>query len=331
MKASAVAALAGGQLVGADVEVSGVAPLDEAGPTQVAFADGRMPDRCAAGLLLVRDAAPDRSCVVLADPKLGFIRLLAAWFPEVEGLWPVRGADGAPRAAGSGARAGATIHPGAWVDPSAELGQGAVVHAGAWVGADCQIGAGSVIYPTAVLYPGTVVGRDCRIHAGAVLGADGFGFHPSPTGPLKVPQVGRVVLGDGVEVGANSCVDRAFLGETRLGAATKLDNLVQIGHNCQVGRGVVMAGQAGLSGSVSVGDGVQVGGQVGIADHAQVGAGALLAAQSGIHGSVAAGQAVFGSPAMPLRQARRVFALLRRLPELYADIDDLRRGRAPRG
>ena len=224
----------------------------------------------------------------------------------------------------------ATIHPGAWVDPSAELGAGAVVHAGAWVGASCQIGAGTVIYPTAVLYPGTVVGRDCRIHAGAVLGADGFGFHPGPSGPLKVPQVGRVVLGDGVEVGANSCVDRAFLGETRLGAATKLDNLVQIGHNCQVGRGVVMAGQAGLSGSVTVGDGVQVGGQVGIADHAQVGAGALLAAQSGIHGTVAAGQAVFGSPAMPLRQARRVFALLRRLPEIYADLDDLRRGRPPR-
>jgi UDP-3-O-[3-hydroxymyristoyl] glucosamine N-acyltransferase len=326
-----IAALLGGRFVGEEVEVRGVAPLEGAGPGQVAFAEGRVPEGCAAGLLLARAPVEGRPTVVLDDPKRGFLALLRAWFPEVEGFWPVRGEDGAPEPLPAGAQRGAVVHPGAFVHPSAQLGEGAVVHPGAYVGAGCAVGAGTVVYPHAVLYPGTVVGRGCRIHAGAVLGADGFGFHPGARGPEKVPQVGRVVLGDEVEVGANSTVDRAFLSTTRLGDRTKLDNLVQIGHNCQVGRGVVFAGQAGLSGSVTVGDGVQVGGQVGIADHAAVGAGALLAAQSGIHGRVAAGEAVFGSPAMPMRQARRVFALLRRLPALFAEVEALRRAARPQG
>ena len=291
--ASEVAALVGGRLVGEDREFAGVAPVERAGEEDLAYATGALG---AAGVLLVSEAVEGRCCVVVDDPKLAFIAVLRTLFPEA-------------RAPG--------VHPGAFVDSTAALGPEVVVYPGAYVGPGCEVGARTVIFPNAVLYPGTIVGADCRIHAGAVLGADGFSYHPTPQGLVKVPQVGRVRIGDGVEVGANSCIDRAFLDETVVGSGSKLDNLVQVGHNCSLGRDVILAGQAGLSGSVTLGDGVVLGGQVGVADHAVVGAGARVGAQSGVSGSLAAGGTYLGTPAWPIRETRRVWALLRRLPELW--------------
>jgi len=157
------------------------------------------------------------------------------------------------------------------------------------------------------------VGAHCRIHAGAVLGADGFRYAAGPDGPERVPQVGRLVLEDHVEVGANTCIDRAGLGETRIGRGSKLDNLVQIGHNCVLEPAVVVAGQAGLAGSVRVGAGSQVGGQAGIADHRTLGRGVRVGAQSGVTQDVVDGETVMGTPAMPARQVRRLWASWRRL------------------
>ena len=330
--AARVAELVAGRLVLPDGEaplvegplVEGVAELPHAGPADLAYAEGRLPGSCAAGLLLVAEARAGRACVVVADPKLAMIAVLEAAFPEEALAWTDSDAVSPGRARGL-VHPTARVHPDATVHPSARLAAGVRVHAGARVGAEVEVGEDSVIFENAVLYPRTLLGRRCRIHAGAVLGADGFSYHPTPAGPRKVPQVGRVRLGDEVEVGAGTCIDRAFLGETVVGSRSKLDNLVQIGHNSRLGRGVVVAGQAGLSGSVTVGDGVLLGGQVGVADHAWVGAGARVAARSGLHGRVAPGARLFGAPAMPLRVARRVVALLPRLPELWRRVRDLER------
>jgi len=320
--AAELAVLVGGRLVGPDRSFSGVGPLQGATATELAFAEGAVPAGCQAGVLLVRQAVEGRSCVVVAAPKAAFITVLGRLFPEEEGLLRQ------PRGAGAGEGATwveAVVHAGATVDGTARLGVGAVVHAGAFVGAHCQIGAGTVLYPNVVLYPGTVVGARCRIHAGAVLGADGFSYEPGPRGPVKVPQVGRVVVGDDVEIGPNSVVDRAFLDQTRLGDGAKLDALVMVAHNCQVGRGAVLAAQVGLAGSVRVGEGAMVGGQAGVADHRSIGDGAMVAAQSGVGRDVPPGEVVLGSPAIPMRMARRVNAVLHRLPALLERLRALER------
>jgi len=150
-----------------------------------------------------------------------------------------------------------------------------------------------------------------------VLGSDGFSFHPTKDGPVKVPQVGRVVVGENVELGANCCVDRAFLGETVVGPGSKLDNLVHLGHNAHLGRHVIIAAATALSGSVRVGDGAILGGQVGVVEHRTIGPGAMVGAQSGVGRDVPAGEAVLGTPAEPAAKMRRIYAALKYLPEMF--------------
>ncbi|RME24184.1 MAG: UDP-3-O-(3-hydroxymyristoyl)glucosamine N-acyltransferase [Deltaproteobacteria bacterium] len=322
--AAELARLVGGTLHGADRSVSGVGPLEGAGPHEVAYATGQVPDDCRAGVLLVRQPVPGRSCVVVDHPKLAFIRLLRHLFPETDGLVE-RPRGGRDSDDGPATWVDAKVHPTACVHPTARLSAGVVVHAGAWVGAGCVVGADSVLFPHVVLYPGTEVGRRCRIHAGAVLGADGFSYEPGADGLVKVPQVGRVIVGDDVEIGPNTVVDRAFLEATEIGDGSKLDALVMVGHNCRIGRHAVLAGQAGLAGSVTIGDGAVLAGQAGIVDHRRVGAGARVGAQAGVHRDVPPGESVLGSPAMPVRLAMRVMAVLPRLPEVVARVRRLER------
>lgn len=283
--AAAVAALTGGALVGPDRPVAAVAPLDRAGPDALAFHERGDPG--AAGVLLSRSALPGRSCVVVPDPLAALVAVLDALLPP-------------PDWAGS-----AQVHP------------TAVVHAGVVIAAGCVVGPGTVLYPHVVLYPGTRVGARCRIHAGSVLGADGFRYHPTARGPLKVPHVGGVEIGDEVELGALCTVDRGFLDDTRIGAGCKLDDQVHVGHNCELGRFVIVAAQTGISGSCRIGDGVLVGGQVGLADHTEVGPGARIGAQSGVHGRIPAGETWLGTPALPIATMRRVYALTRDLPAMW--------------
>lgn len=315
MTAAQVAALLGGRLVGPDRSISGVGPLESAERHELAFAEGKVPKGSKAGVLLVREAIEGRTCVVVTSPARSFAMLLGHLFPEVDGmLEQPRGVDVDRPAPSTWAET--FVHPTATVHASAILGVATSVHAGAWVGAWCQIGAGTVLYPNVVLYPGTIIGDRCRIHAGAVIGADGFRYQAGPRGPEKVPQVGRVIVGDDVEIGPNCVVDRAFLDATRIGNGTKLDGLVMVGHNVQIGRGAVLAAQVGLAGGVKVGDGAMLGGQAGVAEHREIGAGAMVAGQSGVGRDVPAGEAVLGSPAMSLRVARRVYAVLPKLPDL---------------
>ena len=307
MQAAALAALVDGALHGPDRSFSGVAPLSGAGPEHASFALRAPTAPCTAGVLLIASPLPGHTCVVVADPKLAFITLLQHLFPEAH----------TPG-----------IHPGAFVHPTAILGEGVTAYPGVWIGPGCQVGAHTILFPNAVLYPGTVVGERCRIHAGVVLGADGFSYHPTAAGAVKVPQVGHVELGDDVEIGPNSTVDRAFLEKTVLGDGVKLDNLVHVGHNSQLGRGVIAAAQAGISGSCEIGDGCLLGGQVGVADHAVIGAGAQLGARAAAHGRLEGGQAYLGVPAMPIRLARRVMATSRRLPQMWRMLQKYERDRA---
>lgn len=291
--AAAVAELVSGVLHGPDVRLAGVAPLDDAGPDDVSFADGdRSPDS-GAGLVLARVPRVSGSTVVVADPLTAMAALLVDRFHEYRP---------APHTAG--------IHPDAQVHPRA------VVHPGVVVGPDVIVEADTVLFPNVVLYPRTRVGARVRIHAGAVIGADGFRYHAGAQGLVKVPHVGGVRIEDDVEIGANSCIDRGMLGDTLIGRGAKIDNLVQIGHNCVVGPYAILVSQVGLSGSVTVGAGAVLAGQVGVKDHVLIGAGARLGARSAVHGDVPAGETWLGEPARPVKEAMRVYAALRYLPEL---------------
>jgi UDP-3-O-[3-hydroxymyristoyl] glucosamine N-acyltransferase len=238
------------------------------------------------------------------------------------------------------------VHPDATVDATAVLGGGVTIGPGCFVGAGAHVGAGTKLYPNVtvldetrigancILWPGVVIRERCRIGNGVILhpqvsiGADGFGYRPSADGRglVKIPHIGTVVLGDGVEIGANSCVDRGKFSATSIGAGTKIDNLVQVGHNCRIGRCCVIAACTGVAGSVTMGDGVMVGGCVAIKDHLTIGSGARIGGGSGVMADVAAGQTVAGAPATDSRQALRQWAALRKLPDL---LRDQQKGRAP--
>ena len=211
---------------------------------------------------------------------------------------------------------GARVYPFAFVDDGAHIGKGAVIMSHVFIGKDAKIGEGVLIYPGAVVYPGVVIEKDSIIHAGAVLGADGFGYVEFQGQRTKIPQVGKVRIEEKVEIGANTCIDRATMGTTVVGEGTKLDNLVQIGHNVKIGKHCAFAAQVGISGSVRIGDRVLMGGQAGVADHAFIGSDSMIGAKSGIAGRVPKGSIVMGSPALPHRVFKRVQGALTKLPEM---------------
>ena len=180
-----------------------------------------------------------------------------------------------------------------------------------------------MIYPQVTLYHGVQVGACCIIHAGAVLGSDGFGFAPESDGYHKIPQLGSVLVEDDVEIGANTCIDRAVMDNTVIRRGVKLDNLIQIAHNCEVGEHTVMASQVGLAGSSAVGKWCRFGGQVGIGGHLTIGDRVEMAGQTGVLGNVASGTALMGSPGMPLREAMRSFVIQPKLPDMYRRLQAL--------
>jgi len=210
----------------------------------------------------------------------------------------------------------AEVGPQAFVAAEAEVHSGAIVGAGAFVGEGAIIGEGTRILPRAIVMHGCQIGCRCRIGPGAVIGYDGFKTERLGGHHVSIPQVGIVVLEDDVEIGAGSCIDRASFHETRIGARTKIDNLVQIGHNVTIGPDCLICSQAGIAGSTTVGAWCMMGGQVGVADHVKIESGTILMAQSGVPSALGPG-VFFGSPAMPARQAQRVQALLPRLPEMH--------------
>lgn len=317
-----LAELSGARMApGADpaAEFSDVAALDSAGPSSVSFLDNRKyldafrASRAGACVVAaaVADKAPAGMALLISpDPYRSYAHIAQAFYP-------VRAPE--PWQA-----------PTAWIDPSAKLGEGCRFEPGAVVGARAEIGARCRIGANAVIGDGVVIGDDCiiganatlshtilgqrvNIYPGARIGQDGFGFAMGPQGHLKVPQLGRVRIGDNVEVGANSTIDRGAGPDTVIGDGCMIDNLVQIGHNVQLGRGCVIVAQVGISGSTQLGDFVAAGGQAGIAGHLRIGSGARIAAQSGIMRDVGAGETVGGTPAVPMTEWLRQVAVLGKL------------------
>ena len=217
------------------------------------------------------------------------------------------------------------IAPFACVGDNAEIGDNTSLHPHATVGSGAKVGHDCILYPNVTVYHDCRVGNHCILHAGSVVGADGFGFAPSPEGYEKIPQIGIVVLEDHVEIGANTCIDRATMGATIIRKGVKLDNLIQIAHNVEVGSHTVMASQVGIAGSTKVGEWCMFGGQVGVAGHIKVGNKVNMGAQSGVHSSIKDGEALIGTPPMPLKGYFKSSAVFRKLPEMYLELNSLKK------
>ncbi|WP_295888411.1 UDP-3-O-(3-hydroxymyristoyl)glucosamine N-acyltransferase [uncultured Thiohalocapsa sp.] len=302
------------------VAISGVADIAAARPTELCFAeDGAQADAVArsAALVVVVPAAfpdlPDKALIRCAAPRRAFFAAAALFLAPP----PVPGIDrGAHVHASAALGEDVSIGPGAVIGADAVIGARCIIAGGAQIGADVQIGDDCIIEPNVTVMHGSRIGRRCMLRAGAVIGSDGFGFDWDGECHRKVPQVGRVVLEDDVDIGCNSCVDRATLGETRVRRGTKVDNLVQIAHNTDIGEHVILVSQSGVAGSSRLGTGVVVAGQVAVSDHVTVGAGARIGGQSGVTKDVPAGATVFGTPARDMKQTLRELGALAQLPEL---------------
>lgn len=332
-----IARAVGGALEGPpDLVLSGVAGLEEAGPTDLSFLAN---PRYRAALAATRAGAvlvpPDEECpervprVRTRDPYAALVAVLARLDPgppPVQGVHPTAVVDPAARVA-----EGVGLGPHVVVGPRARIGARTRVAAGGYVGEDAAIGADCYLHPHVHVGRGCQLGDRVVLHAGVVLGSDGFGYAPVDGAYRKVPQLGIVIVEDDVEIGANACIDRATFGATRIGRGTKIDNLVQIAHNVAVGEHSALAAQSGVAGSTRLGRGVVLGGQAGVAGHLHIGDGARVAAQAGVIGNLAAGGTVSGYPARPHHEALRAAAYLRKLPELDRRIRALESGEVPRG
>jgi len=311
-------------------ELTGVQALEAAGAEDLSFVSSMkavgQAEASAAGCLIVPLEFPaGRTVIRSAAPRTSFARAVSRLVPA------------APRRPGVHPTAviseGAEIGEGVEIGPHVCVGEGSRIEAycriadGCSIGRRVQIGHDSVLHAHVTVYDDVDIGAQAILHAGCVIGADGFGFVMDGERYQKFPQIGRVEIGEFVEIGANSCVDRAALGTTRIGEGTKLDNMVHVGHNCRIGKHVVVAAQTGFSGGVVVDDYAVIGGQVGIGDKARIESHAVLGSGCGILTSkiVRAGQVVWGTPARPLKQHLEQLANLARLPELRDEMADLKR------
>ncbi|MBX3441476.1 MAG: UDP-3-O-(3-hydroxymyristoyl)glucosamine N-acyltransferase [Planctomyces sp.] len=323
--------------IGCDVQgdgaqrVSDVRPLDEAGPEHLSFAAGTRPMKriaaSAAGAVIVpRKAAAGldaaRTWLLSDDAQAAFIAAMLLFRPATS-----RGVSGISSGAyvSPSARIGreTNVFPGAYVGEGAIIGDHCDIGPGAVVGAGCRLGAFVTLHPNAVLYAGVQTGDRVIVHANAVIGADGFGYRFVDGRYEKIPHTGTVVLEDDVEIGACTTVDRGMVGATRIGAGTKLDNLVMIGHNCRLGRHNAFASQVGLAGSVTTGDYVRCAGQVGIADHLHMGRGSTLGAKAGVMDDIPEGGHYIGLPAVPEKDAFRQLVTVAKLPDLIQQVKSL--------
>lgn len=325
---SEIAALVGGELHGdGDKRITRPVPAGFSDPDGITFAenDAYLKKALAVkvGAVLVSEGmtVPGVPYVVCKIPRLAFgqiLHLVDRPLPLHEGIHPT-----------------AVVSPKASVDATAQIGPFSVVEAGSYVGPhvriypfsyvgeNCYLSASVVVLPHAVLVKNVRVGKGAIIHSGSVLGSDGFGFFWDGSAHQKVPQVGDVVVGEHAEIGSNTCIDRATCGETQIGRGTKIDNLVQVAHNVQIGTDSVIAGQTGIAGSAIIGDRFACGGQVAVSDHAEVGNDINVAGRSGIAGELKEAGNYFGSPIMPARQGLRVYKMMTRLPELLDRIRSL--------
>ena len=315
-------------------ELQQVAAIDRAEPNSLSYVEGgkfaaTIATTQASALILPDDETLQNQAleqniawIAAADPRLLFARAIALYYQPFQPT--------------------PNISPNASINPNTAVGKDVYIGANVVIQSGVTIGDRVTIHPNVVIYPDVTIGNDttlhanctihersqigsgCVIHSGAAIGSEGFGFVPTKTGWYKMEQSGYTILEDGVEVGCNSAVDRPAVGETRIGRNTKLDNLVQIGHGCQIGQNCAFASQVGLAGGATIGNGVMLGGQVGVANQVKVGDRVIATGQTGITGNVAAGEMVSGMPHIPSRLYRKLFVMYKRLPEMYQTFKELK-------
>lgn len=326
-----LAQLVGARLKGEDTAISGVASLSHAKTGDLVFVDSpkHFQEALASGASAIvgpealAEYESTKSLVLTAKPKLAFARLVS-----------IIAARSRPKAGvhetallGSNVTLGEGVHIGAYVviGDNVVIGDGSAVMAGSIIGSHVTMGVECTLYPNVTLYDRISLGNRVIIHSGTVVGADGFGYVFDDSVYHKFPQIGDVVIGDDVEIGSNSCIDRGALESTVIESGTKIDNLVQVAHNVRIGRSVVLAAQVGISGSSQVEDYAVLGGQVGIADHVRIEKGAVIGAQAGVPTGkiIRAGQTVWGTPARPIREFKEVYAQTQQLPALKRRISEL--------
>ena len=327
---ASIAETTGGRLAGrGDLVVEGIAPPQTAGPTDLTLvvSAAQLPKLAGskAGAAIVPEGreVPGKDVIHHRNPYIALARVLETMYPPervAPGIHPAAFVDPSARL-GEGVRIGAH----AIVQAEAVLGEGVRVGAGAYVGRHVNVGAQTVLFPHAVLYERVTVGRDCIIHSGAVVGADGFGFTRDGGKNRKIPQVGGVVVGDDVEIGANSCIDAGTMEPTRVGANTKIDNLVQVGHNCTIGERVVLCGGVCIAGSVTIEDDVTLAGRAAVAGHLRIGRGATVGGACGVISDVEPGAVVSGIPHQPHKEWLKSSAAMRHLPDLLREVHELRK------
>lgn len=328
-----LARLVSGRLIGdGDVAIDSARPVNEAGPRDITFVEDER-------YLKQLRTSPAAAAIVGPHFKL----------PQSESKLAVIEVEN-PRSAfvtiRSHLQGGETerwvgVHAMAAIDPTAKIGRNVAIHAfvaiganveigddctllpGSVVGNRCKMGAGCTLHPNVVLYEDVILGDRVEIHSGTIVGGDGFGYERVDGKHVKIPQTGGVEIGDDVEIGSNCAIDRGTFGATRIGSGTKIDNLVMIGHNNQIGEHNILCGQVGMAGSCKTGDHVVLAGQVGIKDHVDVGDRVIVGAQAGVHKNIPADQHVLGSPAIPIRQQRHIFAMIARLPEMHRQMREL--------
>ena len=318
-----LAAAVGGRLLGIDptVPITAAATLETVAENGVTLVDS--PDKlhllgkssAAAAIVPIGSGVLGRPTIEVDDVHAAFAQVIQLFRPPRRvatiGVSPQAAVDVSARLASD-----VEVHPLASIGPDCELAAGVTIHSGAHIMAGCRIGAGTTIYPNAVLYENTVLGQRCIVHAGAVLGAHGFGYKVVDGHYTLSAQLGWVELGDDVEVGAGTTIDRGTYGGTTIGSGTKLDNLVMIAHNCRLGRHNMICSQVGVAGSTSTGEWVVMAGQVGVRDHVHIGDRAVLGARSGVSNDVEPGKTVLGEPAIDLRDRKLQLATISKLPEM---------------
>ena len=311
----------------ASLELRGASSIEEAEAGHITFVAHKkylpaLASSRASAVIVDKEIETEMAQIVVPRPALAFARLLGVFHPESR---PKPGID--PRAVvGCNVTLGneVSVAPGAVIGDGAVVGDRSALHPGVVIGEGCHIGHDSTLHPNVTLYAGTVIGNHVVLHAGVVVGADGFGYTLDEQGRhYKIPQVGRVVIDDHVEVGANTCIDRAALGVTRIREGVKIDNLVQVAHNCTVGEHSILVAQVGLAGSCTLGHHVVLAGQVGLADHVTIGDQAILSAQSGTFRDIEPGGVIGGSPGVPLGTWKKYVTVLPKLPDIAKKVRDL--------
>lgn len=331
MKLREIAAHVGGEIVGdAEVEITGVAGIKEAKPGDITFFanpryESHLRSTDASVIILSKngmEAGSGKTLLINPNPYVAFLRVIELFAPRdydrPRGVHPTA-------IVGRDVRLGpgVTIGPHVIVEDGASIGEGTRVLPNSYVGFRAKLGQGCLIYPNVVIREDSELGDRVIVHSGTVIGSDGFGFTKNGPRHMKIPQIGRVVIGDDVEIGANAAIDRATVGTTRIGRGTKIDNLVQIAHNAVIGENTIIVAQVGISGSTEVGNNVTLAGQAGIVGHIKIGDNVRVGAQAGVTKSIPANESVSGYPAREHSLSRKIYACLTRLPELVRKVASL--------